>query len=183
MFASKLFNFVLSSRNFLWVHEQWILLDTKVYKIGGTLSKKKKRTGFVQLMNSDFSWKGGASSQKITSSYSENWLGSSSEKGLSHPFFVPPPPTHTTKKNAVWWTFIEGIIEITLPFACYTHIHRLPRHHFWRAKHGCSRWMLYPNKKKIVQLWMKNQKEFTNVRNLSSKHRVYSLLQQYVHRF
>lgn len=150
MFASKLFNFVLSSRNFLWVHEQWILLDTKVYKIGGTLSKKKKTDWFCSIDEQRFFLERRASSQKITSSYSENWLGSSSEKGLSHPFFVPlpPAPTHTTKKNAVWWTFIEGIIEITLPFACYTHIHRLPRHHFWRAKHGCSRWMLYPNKKK-----------------------------------
>ena len=148
MFASKLFNFVLSSRNFLWVHEQWILLDTKVYKIGGTLSKKKKRTGFVQLMNSDFSWKGGPVSKnhffllrKLVGIFF--W-----KRSVSSFLCPPPPPTHTTKKNAVWWTFIEGIIEITLPFACYTHIHRLPRHHFWRAKHGCSRWMLYPNKKK-----------------------------------
>ena len=182
MFASKLFNFVLSSRNFLWVHEQWILLDTKVYKIGGTLSKKKNGLVLFNWWTAIFLGKAGQFSKnhffllrKLVGIFF--W-----ERSVSS-FLCPPPPTHTTKKNAVWWTFIEGIIEITLPFACYTHIHRLPRHHFWRAKHGCSRWMLYPNKKKIVQLWMKNQKEFTNVRNLSSKHRVYSLLQQYVHRF
>ena len=98
MFASKLFNFVLSSRNFLWVHEQWILLDTKVYKIGGTLSKKKKRTGFVQLMNSDFSWKGGPVLKKSLLPTPKIGWDLLLRKVCLILSLSPPPHTHHKKK-------------------------------------------------------------------------------------
>jgi len=69
-----------------------------VYKIGGTLSKKKKRTGFVQLMNSDFSWKGGPVLKKsLLPTPKIGWDLLLKKVCLILSLSPPPPKTHKKK--------------------------------------------------------------------------------------
>ena len=136
-------------------------------------------------MNSDFSWKGGPVLKKsLLPTPKIGWDLLLRKVCLILSLSPSPPPPHTPQKKML---FDELLLKELLKLLY--HLHVTPTYTVYQDTIFGGQNMGVPDgcftliKKKIVQLWMKNQKEFTNVRNLSSKHRVYSLLQQYVHRF